>query len=219
MPNITVIVPKNPKDFVTRKATLTKKPEKFLQITVPFQRTIGERMVLTIFEYLIALPKSSQWLLAECLSYRNYKTNITSVVGETAYEKEMIKLGYQQLFNDGIICRIQRGKYMINPNIVTVGKGCEEDAYNNWNAHCHIDAVLKFSVHELGQTMQIDGKKFYELIHLTQLKDTSDLDLKEFLELAKKFNWIDASNTPTGRATSDEGLDRVLLECKARKLI
>ena len=219
MVNINVIVPNKLTTFETRKAVLTTKIGKFSQITNALQRDVGGSMTLTIFEYIIALPKSSQWILSQCLSYRSWKTNITSVVGETIYEKKLIKEGYKQLFEDGIVCRIQRGKYMLNPTVVSVGKGCEEDAYNNWNANCHKDRVVKFSIHELGQTLQLDGRKFYELIHLNKLADTPLQDLKEFLALAKEYKWIDSNNTPTGRATTDDGLERVLAECANRGLI
>lgn len=222
MNDITLHRLKNPDAYQTRQVKKDFKFEMFLQMTVAIPHTvkgIDMTTTYTIFEYMVEIPKASHWLLSKVLSYRNTKSNIATVVGSTPYEKEMIKTGYKTLFNDGIICRIQRGKYMINPKIVLIKKGFEEDAFNNWNAHCHPDAVVKFSIEVLGETYQVDGRIFTELLHVDKLAKATDAELSEFLVSCRQCNWIDENNTPTGRATNDEGLTRALDECKKRGLI
>lgn len=207
-------------DFQSEKLVKEFKFGSFMKLAAVIPPALLEgHDVKSIFDYMFELPKASQWLLTRVLSDRNYKTNIATVIGNTPYEKEMVKVGYKRLFEDGIICRIQRGKYMVNPSIVGAAVNTEEDALVNWNAHCILKAVLKFRKETLAELMLLDGRRFLEFMHQEKLLVATDTALKEFLSLAREKNWMDENNTPTGRASDDEGFERALVECRKRGLI
>lgn len=219
--NIDLIRPYNKGTLPVRKVKLVK-TESFIQMAIRVPSTVkGNDMndVNSIFEYMFSLPKASQWILSKILTYRNYKNNIAPIHGDTVYEQKMLKTGYKQLFEDGIICRIQRRQYMVNPSIVTVQKGLEENAYLNWNAHCHPDATVHYALEELGEIMTMDGKRFYTFLHQEHLMTSTDTELIEFLKLCREYNWLDKNDIPTGRAVTYEGFERALAECRKRGLL
>lgn len=60
----------------------------------------------------------------------NSRTFIVKVIGETNYQKKIIKEGYKELNSKDLVRRVKRGYYMLNPNAITTNY---EAQINEWN--------------------------------------------------------------------------------------
>lgn len=63
--------------------------------------------------------KAEQYLLLAIIngvSYKNGYNPVVKVIGDTSTHKQYIITGYKELHNKGLVKRIKKSHYMINPN-------------------------------------------------------------------------------------------------------
>jgi len=67
----------------------------------------------------MASTKPAQWLINRVMDgvgYDNDYSPIVKVVANSDTEKKYLKLGYKEMHEKGLVRRVKRGHYMINPN-------------------------------------------------------------------------------------------------------
>jgi predicted transcriptional regulator of viral defense system len=67
----------------------------------------------------MAATKAAQWLINSVMDGIRHITDyspVVKVIAETKHQKNMLSAGYKELYEKGLVRRVKRGHYMINPN-------------------------------------------------------------------------------------------------------
>lgn len=107
--------------------------------------------------YFINLTKPERWLFSKIASNTNYNSNVKKVIATTITETHNIKQGYKKLYEDGLICRIKRGHYMINPTIIKTELRYIKDIILLWNTNCHPHKTITLG--EVNETLFTKARK------------------------------------------------------------
>jgi hypothetical protein len=174
---------------------------------------------ISVWDYMFNLTTAQRWLITQILNSYNYKNNTAYVNANTEVEKNYIKHGYKKLYEDGWICRVKRSYYMISPSILKMSSFLILDALLQWNAHCHLNAVIKINDTTNLKSYDIDVNEVLSFIDSLILQGRSDQDLLSSLNILKTLNWVDASNQITSRCSNPHNIEPFLDECKKRNLI
>lgn len=174
---------------------------------------------VSVWDYMFSLTTSERWLLTQLLNGYNYKNNTAQVLAESEVQKNYIKHGYKKLYEDGWICRVKRGFYMINPVIVKMPASLVLDALLQWNTHCYSDAVVTLRDNTLLTSYNIDTDAALKHLDTLVLKGLNDHELLSNIRVLKDLNWIDAANQITNRCFKQENVRNIITECTARGLI
>mgnify|MGYP000927575777 CR=1 FL=1 len=108
---------------------------------------------------------------------------------------------------------------MISPSILKMPASLILDALLQWNAHCHLNAVIKINDTTNLKSYDIDVNEVLSFIDSLILQGRSDQELLSSLNILKTLNWIDDSNQITNRCANPVNIQQFLDECKKRNLI
>ena len=174
---------------------------------------------VTVWDYMFSLTTAERWVITQLLNSYNYKNNVAQILADSEVQKNYIKHGYKKLYEDGWICRIKRGFYMVNPAIVKMPPSLVLDALLQWNTHCHSDAVVALRDNTLLTSYDIDIDAVLKFLDNLVLKGMPDPELLSKLKVLRDLNWIDSTNQMTNRCFKHENVKNILTECKDRGLI
>lgn len=174
---------------------------------------------ITVWDYMFSLTTSERWVITQLLNSYNHKNNVAQILADSEVQKNYIKHGYKKLYEDGWICRIKRGFYMVNPAIVKMPPSLVLDALLQWNTHCHSDAVVALRDNTLLTSYDIDIDAVLKLLDNLVLKGMPDHELLSKIKVLRDLNWIDSANQMTNRCFKHENVKNILTECKDRGLI
>lgn len=193
--------------------------EYFQMFKNPQTTELTTTSAMSIWDYMFNLTTAERWLITQILNNYNYKNNTACVNADTEVQKNYIKHGYKKLYEDGWICRVKRSYYMISPSILKMPASLILDALLQWNAHCHLNAVIKINDTANLTSYDIDVNEVLAFIDSLVLQSKTNQELLSILSTLKTLNWIDSSNQITNRCANPVNIQQFLDECKKRNLI
>ena len=217
MKESSVVVTKGNVNIVLNSTNYKSSKGRYSKI-VHYPKTVKDNN-MNVFDYIRDLNTAELWLLTEAIKTANYKTNIANIVPEARTEKNHVVNGYKKLYEDGYICRVKRGYYMINPNTVDLSAAYRLDALILWNRYCHPNAVIEVYDGDSYEVINMDITEFMNSISLERIRKISDTELTVALNKLHELNWLDSNGQLTKACLNRPQVSKVIDEAKQRGLI
>ena len=114
---VVIFVDKEDDYSIQRKPKAVKKPNYFMIGNGTMNKQ--KMYAIDLLTELANSTKAEQFILLSIkdgICYGNDYNPVVKVIGETETQKQYIKLGYKSLEARGLVLRIKKSYYMINPN-------------------------------------------------------------------------------------------------------